>query len=108
VAELKALVAVYRAALGGHDGDGIEERVRVQIHLLMSRDRGGAEAVEDHRPAGGWAARSEQGAVVDEVPGTHITMVAPPHVAVLAERLAGILSAADGSAAVPAEPASQH
>jgi amino acid adenylation domain-containing protein len=108
VAELKALVAVYRAALGGHDGYGIEERVRVQIHLLMSRDRGGAEAVEDHRPAGGWAARSEQGAVVDEVPGTHITMVAPPHVAVLAERLAGILSAADGSAAVPAEPASQH
>jgi hypothetical protein len=36
--------------------------------------------------------------VVDEVPGTHITMMAPPHVAVLAARLGAILAAACGGA----------
>jgi thioesterase domain-containing protein len=61
----------------------------------MARDRGGAEAFVDHRPAWGWAEGTEQGVVVDEVPGTHITMMAAPYVAVLAARLRGILAAAD-------------
>jgi thioesterase domain-containing protein len=107
VAELKALVAVYRSAQDAHLDHRIEERLRAPIHLLMARDRGGAEAFVDHRPAWGWKACSEQGAVVEEVPGTHFTMMAQPHVAVLAERLAGILASADDStdASAPAAPA---
>jgi thioesterase domain-containing protein/acyl carrier protein len=94
VAELKALVAVYRAAIEAHLDHRIEERLRAPIHLLMARDRGGAEAFVDHRPAWGWEACSEQGAVVEEVPGTHITMMTPPQVSFLAERLGEILAAA--------------
>ncbi|MFN9660378.1 MAG: hypothetical protein ACK6BC_08395, partial [Cyanobacteriota bacterium] len=55
----------------------------------------GEDPFVDPRPAWGWAEASEQGAVVDEVPGTHITMMAPPHVAVLAERIRGILASAE-------------
>jgi thioesterase domain-containing protein/acyl carrier protein len=94
VAELKALVAVYRAAIEAHLDHRIEERLRAPIHLLMARDRGGAEAFVDHRPAWGWEACSEQGAVVEEVPGTHITMMTPPQVSFLVERLGEILAAA--------------
>ena len=97
VAELKALVAVYRSAQDAHLDHRIEERLRAPIHLLMARDRGGAEAFVDHRPAWGWKACSEQGAVVEEVPGTHFTMMAQPHVAVLAERLGAILAACGGA-----------
>jgi hypothetical protein len=97
VAELKALVSVYRSALEADDGYRFEERIRAPIHLLMARDRGGTEAFVDHRPAWGWGEGTEQGVIIDEVPGTHITMMAPPHVGVLAERLGGILAAADAS-----------
>jgi thioesterase domain-containing protein len=71
----------------------------------MARDRGGAEAFVDHRPAWGWEACSEQGAVVEVVPGSHITMMTPPHVAVLAARLKGILEVADASTDAPASTA---
>jgi amino acid adenylation domain-containing protein len=98
VAELKALAAVYRSALDAHQDLRIAERLRAPIHLLLARDRGGSEAFVDQRPAWGWAEGTEQGVVVDEVPGTHITMMAPPHVAVLAERLGAILAAACGGA----------
>jgi thioesterase domain-containing protein/acyl carrier protein len=94
VAELKALAAVYRSALDAHQDLRIAERLRAPIHLLLARDRGGSEAFVDQRPAWGWAEGTEQGVVVDEVPGTHITMMAPPHVAVLAARLGAILAAA--------------
>jgi amino acid adenylation domain-containing protein len=107
VAELKALAAVYRSALDAHQDLRIAQRLRAPIHLLLARDRGGSEAFVDQRPAWGWAEGTEQGVVVDEVPGTHITMMAPPHVAVLAARLAGILASADDStdASAPAAPA---
>jgi thioesterase domain-containing protein len=105
VAELKALVAVYRSAQDAHLDHRIDERLRAPIHLLLARDRGGAEAFVDHRPAWGWEACSEQGAVVEEVPGTHITMMTPPHVAVLAARLKGILEVADASTDAPASTA---
>ncbi|MEB3168646.1 MAG: thioesterase domain-containing protein, partial [Synechococcaceae cyanobacterium] len=117
VAELQALVEVYRAALGAHDRYRIEGRIRAPIHLLKARERGGADGFEDIRPAWGWQACSEEGAIVAEVPGTHITMMAAPQVAVLAERLGGILAAADASTdasasaalvAVPAEAGSRR
>jgi thioesterase domain-containing protein/acyl carrier protein len=98
VAELKALAAVYRSALDAHQDLRIAERLRAPIHLLLASDRGGSEAFVDQRPAWGWAEGTEQGVVVDEVPGTHITMMAPPHVAVLAARLGAILAAACGGA----------
>jgi amino acid adenylation domain-containing protein len=98
VAELKALAAVYRSALDAHQDLRIAQRLRAPIHLLLARDRGGSEAFVDQRPAWGWAEGTEQGVVVDEVPGTHITMMAPPHVAVLAARLGAILAAACGGA----------
>jgi thioesterase domain-containing protein len=105
VAELKALVAVYRSAQDAHLDHRIEERLRAPIHLLLARDRGGAEAFVDHRPAWGWEACSEQGAAVEVVPGSHITMMTPPHVAVLAARLKGILEVADPSTDAPASTA---
>jgi thioesterase domain-containing protein len=98
VAELKALAAVYRSAVITHQGLRIAERLRAPIHLLLASDRGGSEAFVDQRPAWGWAEGTEQEVVVDEVPGTHITMMAPPHVAVLAARLGAILAAACGGA----------
>jgi thioesterase domain-containing protein/acyl carrier protein len=97
VEELKALAAVYRAALNAHQGLHIAERLNAPIHLLLARDRGGAEAFVDHRPAWGWAAGTEQDVIVEEVPGTHITMMTAPHVVVLAERLGGILASGDAS-----------
>ncbi|MFN9644794.1 MAG: hypothetical protein ACK6BG_06680, partial [Cyanobacteriota bacterium] len=95
VAELKALVAVYRSAMDASAGYLVEGPVGTPIHLLMASDRDLTEGFMDQRPAWGWAEWTNQCVVVDEVPGTHITMMAPPHVAVLAERLGGILAAAD-------------
>jgi thioesterase domain-containing protein len=102
MSELKALVAVYRSAREAHEVQRIEERLKASIHLLRACDRSGAEAFVDHRPDWGWAEGTEQGVFVDEVPGTHITMMAPPHVAVLAVRIGGILAAAAASASAPA------
>ena len=101
LSELKALVAVYRAARDAHFGHRIEARIRAPIHLLMARDQGGDDATGDQRPAWGWAEVSEQGAVVDDVPGTHITMMAPMHVAILAEKLSRILAAAEAFTTSP-------
>jgi thioesterase domain-containing protein len=94
VTELQALLEVYRAALEAHDGYRIEGQIRAPIHLIKARERGGAESVVDDRPAWGWQACSQEGVIVAEVPGTHITMMAPPQVSFLAERLGEILAAA--------------
>ncbi|MFM9103276.1 MAG: thioesterase domain-containing protein, partial [Cyanobium sp.] len=97
VAELQALLAVYRAALQAHEGHVVDAPLRAPIHLLRASDRGGAEAFEDQRPAWGWEACTRAAVVVHDVPGTHITMMAPPQVAVLAQRLAAILAAGAGA-----------
>ncbi|MFM8276480.1 MAG: thioesterase domain-containing protein, partial [Cyanobium sp.] len=93
VAELQALVEVYRAALGAHDRYRIEGRIRAPIHLLKARERGGADGFEDTRPAWGWQEGSEQSVFLYDVPGTHITMMASPQVEVLAEQLQSIFKA---------------
>jgi len=107
VAELRALVEVYRAAIEAHDGYRIEGRIRAPIHLLKARERGGADGFEDIRPAWGWQACSEEGVIVAEVPGTHITMMAAPQVSFLAERLGGILAAASSRGQAPMTKALQ-
>jgi thioesterase domain-containing protein len=54
VAELQALVEVYRAALEAHDGYRIEGRIRTPIHLLKARERGGADGLKTAvRPGAG-------------------------------------------------------
>ncbi len=45
----------------------------------------------DHDPSLGWAGRTSEDITIIEVPGTHYTMLAPPHVTVLAERLQSCL-----------------
>jgi thioesterase domain-containing protein len=99
-AELKALVSVYRSAAKTLEGQRLEERIRAPIHLLRACDRGGAEAFVDHRPAWGWGEGTEGGVVVEEVPGTHITMMTPPHVVVLGQRLRGILALGDATSGI--------
>ena len=101
VAELRALVEVYRAALEAHDDYRIEGHIRAPIHLLKARDRGGADGFADSRPAWGWQACTEKHVIVAEVPGTHITMMAAPQVTFLAERLGGILAAAPSRVQAP-------
>jgi thioesterase domain-containing protein len=104
VADLKALVSVYRSAVKAHESYRIEERLRAPIHLLRACDRSGPKAFVDHRPDWGWAQGTEQGVIVDEVPGTHVTMMTPPHVAVLAKRLGAILASAEARCGVLSIP----
>ena len=70
-----------------------KETLRPPIHLLRASDRGGAEAFEDQGPAWSWGECTRAGVVVGDVSGTHITMLAPPQVAVLAEKLVAVLAA---------------
>ena len=97
VAELQALLTVYRAAGQAHEGHVVEDPLRAPIHLLRASDRGGAEAFQDQRPAWGWGECTRAGVVVGDVAGTHITMLAPPQVAALAERLGAVLTAGEGA-----------
>ena len=64
------------------------------------------------RPDGGWAAHTLGPVAVETVPGTHITLLAEPHVRTLAERLAEWLDRADerfrGSLAALAAPRSER
>ena len=106
MAEFQALLAVYRAAGQAHEGHVVEAPLRAPIHLLRASDRGGAEAFEDQRPAWGWGECTRAWVLVGDVPGTHITMLTPPQVAVLAERLAAILEAGERAESAQAEEAS--
>ena len=92
LAELRALVEVYRTALLGHQTYRAEGRIQAPIHLFHARERGGADGFVDLRPAWGWQDRSASEVMVAEVPGTHVSMMAAPHVEILAMRLRKILS----------------
>jgi hypothetical protein len=71
------------AAGQAHDGHVVEDPLRAPIHLLRARDRGGAEAFQDQRPARSWGECIRAGVVVGDVPRTHISKLAPPQLAVL-------------------------
>jgi surfactin synthase thioesterase subunit len=93
LAELQALVEVYRASWLGHETYRLEGRLQAPIHLFQARERGGSDSLMDHRPVWGWQEGSEQSVFLYDVPGTHITMMASPQVEVLAEQLQSIFKA---------------
>ncbi|MFM8276296.1 MAG: hypothetical protein ACKN89_04760 [Cyanobium sp.] len=92
--ELQALLDVYRAALLSHESYQTEGHIQAPIHLLKARKRAGAAGFVDLHSAWGWQNCSERGAIVDDVPGSHFTMLASPQVETLAETLQGILALA--------------
>jgi len=95
VDELKALVNTYRITVQGHADYQIHSKLRCPIHLFRSREKTpNAEEIEfeDTRESWGWTECTH--AKVEElmVPGTHVTMMALPHVRILAEKLSAKLS----------------
>jgi thioesterase domain-containing protein len=92
--ELQALLDVYRAALLSHESYRTEGSIQAPIHLLKARERAGAAGFVDLHSAWGWQDCSERGAIVDDVPGSHFTMLASPQVETLAEKLQGVLALA--------------
>ena len=94
-AELKAFLALLRATARSHIDYRIPGRVRCPIHLIRARDNPPTPEFTDRRPMKGWAGWSEQEVVSEDVPGTHISMMMPPHVAIQAARLAACLASID-------------
>jgi len=93
--ELKALVNTYRITVQGHANYQIPGKVQCPIHLFRSSEKTpNVEEIEfeETREAWGWAECTH--AKVEEfmVPGTHVTMMALPHVRILAEKLSAKLS----------------
>jgi thioesterase domain-containing protein len=92
VDELKALVNTYRITVQGHADYQIPGKLRCPIHLFRAEERPSEIEFEDTREAWGWAECTD--AKVEEimVPGTHVTMMALPHVKTLADKLSRYLS----------------
>ena len=103
---------VYRASDPGHYSSRIEHGILAPIDLFQAREREGSDRFMDLRPAWGWQDRSQQGVFVNEVPGTHITMMASPQVEILARCLWKILKGGqvcDGELSIQcATPQSDH
>jgi len=96
VEELKALVNTYRITTQGHTDYQIPGKLHCPIYLFRAEAKSpGSDGVEfeDTREAWGWASGTY--AKVEEfmVPGTHVTMMALPHVEILAGKLTQCLSA---------------
>jgi len=94
VDELKALVNTYRITVQGHANYQIPGKLRCPIHLFRSSEKTpNVENVEfeETREAWGWTECTH--AKVEEimVQGTHVTMMALPHVKTLADKLAQYL-----------------
>ena len=92
--ELKALVNTYRITVQGHANYQIPGKLRCPIHLFRSQEKTPnvePSEFEDTREVWGWAECTH--AKVEElmVPGTHVTMMALPHVKTLADKLAQYL-----------------
>ncbi len=88
--ELKAWVNRYRITVQGHADYQIPGKLRCPIHLFRSSDTTPqAEEIEseDTREAWGWAECTHANVEEIMVPGTHVTMMALPHVRILAEKL---------------------
>jgi thioesterase domain-containing protein len=94
VEELKALVNTYRVTVQGHADYQIPGKVQCPIHLFRAEAKTpGPDGVEfeDTRDAWGWAECTRADVVQVMVPGTHVTMMTPPSVKILAQRLAQYL-----------------
>ncbi|MGR9108700.1 MAG: thioesterase domain-containing protein, partial [Gammaproteobacteria bacterium] len=97
VEELKALVNVYRTTVELHQDYYVQTPITCPIHLFMASDRFAEQAFEDTREAWGWANYTDAGVTILKVPGTHMTMLAEPHVRSLAEALSACLEGLSGN-----------
>jgi len=87
MAELKALVNTYRITTQAHSAYQTTGKLCCPIHLFRAQAKTlGREGVEfeDPRPTWGWAAHTQAEVIEQFIPGTHVTMVASPHVQTLA------------------------
>ncbi len=66
-AGLKALLTLPQVTARAHIDYRITGQVRCPIHLIKARDN--PPQSTEHRPAYGWAEWSEQGVIVEEMPG---------------------------------------
>ncbi|MCP4698436.1 MAG: AMP-binding protein, partial [Gammaproteobacteria bacterium] len=88
VNELKALVNTYRITVQGHVDYQICGKLHCPIHLFRAKEKTlGPDGVEfaDKRKNWGWGEYTVAGVTEITVPGTHVTMMALPHVRHLAE-----------------------
>jgi amino acid adenylation domain-containing protein len=92
VTELKALVNTYRITVQGHADYQIHGKVHCPIHLFRASEQMAETEFEDKREAWGWASGTHAKVEEHWVPGTHLTMMALPHVEILADKLAQCLS----------------
>jgi len=94
VDELKALVNTYRITVQGHTDYQIPGKVQCPIHLFRSSEQTPnveQSEFEDTREAWGWAECTHAKVEEHLVPGTHVTMMALPHVKILSDKLAQYL-----------------
>jgi hypothetical protein len=97
VDELKALVNTYRITVQGHADYQIHGKLRCPIHLFRAQEKTSHveqnEEIEfeDTRESWGWAECTHAEVKEIMVQGTHVTMMTPPHVKILADKLAQYL-----------------
>ena len=98
IAELNALVNTYRITVQGHADYQIPGKLRCPIHLFRAEEKtrhvepNEEIEFEDTRKAWGWAECTDAEVTEVMVPGTHVTMMAIPHVKTLADTLSHYLS----------------
>ena len=94
VDELKALVNTYRITVQGHADYQIPGKLHCPIHLFRSQEQTPnvePSEFEDTRESWGWAECTHAKVEEHWVPGTHVTMMALPHVKTLADQLSQYL-----------------
>jgi len=99
VDELNALVNTYRITVQGDADYQIPGKVQCPIHLFRAQEQtpnveNNVEKIEfeETREAWGWAECTHTEVEEHWVPGTHVTMMTPPHVKTLADKLSQYLS----------------
>jgi len=98
VDELKALVNTYRITIQAHLSYQIPGKLHCPIHLFRSQEQTPnvepskfEDTREATREAWGWAECTHAKVEVHWVQGTHVTMMALPHVKTLADKLSNYL-----------------
>ncbi|OAD21768.1 pyoverdine sidechain peptide synthetase II, D-Asp-L-Thr component [Candidatus Thiomargarita nelsonii] len=91
VDELKALVNTYCITAQGHADYQIPGKLHCPIHLFRASEQMAESEFEDNREAWGWTDCTHAKVEEHWVPGTHMTMMALPHVKTLADKLAQYL-----------------
>jgi amino acid adenylation domain-containing protein len=96
VEELNALVKTYRVTVQGHADYQIPGKLRCPIHLFRAQEQTPnvekTEVEEDSRDTWGWQECTHAQVEEHWVPGTHVTMMTPPHVKTLADKLSQLFT----------------